>query len=145
MMLTRILVATDGSEYSKQALRMAVTLARKFDSEIELFHVITEPMPYLGSDLSSYWQQLTDAQIEEIGNKVMEMTLFGIETEGIEINKKVVTGYPSEEILDEIRRDFDLVVIGTRGHGPIAGAVTGSVTQRVIADASCPVLVVKER
>lgn len=143
-MFARILVATDGSEYSRQALRMAIKLAIKFESEVELIHVITEPIPYLGSDLSSYWQQLTDEQIKDIGDKVMEMTLFGIETEGIEIAKKVVTGYPAEEILDEIRRDFELVLIGTRGHGPIVGAVTGSVTQRVIADASCPVLVVKK-
>ncbi|UWG95817.1 universal stress protein [Dehalobacter sp. DCM] len=142
-MFTRILVATDGSEYSREALKMAVELAKKFNSEIELLHVITEPIPYLGSDLSSFWHQLTDEQIKEIGNKVMEMTLWGVSPENIDIIKKIVTGYPAEEILNEIRRDFDLVIMGTRGHGPLAGAVAGSVTQRVIADADCPVLVVK--
>jgi len=81
------------------------------------------------------------------GNKTLhDHIVFGIIRLGkVPLLKKGSSGYPASSILDEIKREFDLVVMGTRGHGVFAGAVLGSVTQRVLARASCPVLVVNSR
>ncbi len=142
-MLKRILVATDASDYSRRALMMAIDLAKKFDAEIELVHVFTQPLPYSGDYLVGYSYVYPAEQIDDIGKQVLEVTLKGIDTQQVRIMKKIISGYPATSILQEIKRDIDLVVMGTRGHGPLAGAVMGSVTQRVLAESPCPVLIVK--
>lgn len=141
-MFKRILAATDGSDYSRHALSAAVDIARKYTAKIELFHVITEPVNY--ADLTGGFSfNYTDDQVKEISEIIMGLTLDGIDTDGVEINKKTVVGHPASAILDEIRRDIDLVVMGTHGHRPLGGVITGSVTQRILGEASCPVMVVK--
>jgi nucleotide-binding universal stress UspA family protein len=141
-MVKRILVATDASEYSRHALTSAIEYAKQFQAEIELLHVVTQP-PIVYPDLSGYFFSYSDEQVNEIGKHVLEETLKGIDTGQVKINRKVVSGYPQTAIVDEIKRDIDLVIMGTRGHSPIGGALIGSVTQRVLADAPCPVLIVK--
>lgn len=135
-MFKRILVATDGSGYSRRALLAAIAIAEKFNAEIGLLHVVRP------ADLSDEYT-LTEEEIEEIGGKIMDMTLQGLTVNNVKIMKKTIAGRPAPVILREIRRDFDLVVMGTGGHGLLTGALIGSVTQRVLADAACPVLVVK--
>lgn len=65
-----------------------------------------------------------------------------IDLGNVTLSKKHTTGHPASTILDEMKREFDLVVMGTRGHGVLTGAIVGSVTQRVLAHAQCPVLIV---
>ena len=141
-MIKRILVATDASEYSRHALSTAVEYAKQFNAEIELIHVVTQPtMAY--PDLAGNFLLFSDEQIAEIGKDVLDATLKGIDVGQVPITRKVISGYPATAILDELRRDIELVVMGPKGHGPIASVFVGSVTQRVLADAPCPVLVVK--
>jgi nucleotide-binding universal stress UspA family protein len=52
-------------------------------------------------------------------------------------------GNPAVEIIAESTKGFDLIVIGTSGHSPLGGAIVGSVTQKVIGKAACPVLAIK--
>ncbi|MHB8076080.1 universal stress protein [Desulfosporosinus fructosivorans] len=77
------------------------------------------------------------------GDLALANTLKGQNVEGVHLSKKHVSENASVRILDEIKRDFDLVIMGTRGHGGIVGAVLGSVAQRVLANSDCPVLIVK--
>ncbi len=141
-MIKRILVASDASEYSRHALSVAVEYAKQFNAEIELIHVVTQPtMAY--PDLAGNFLLYSDEQIAEIGKDVLDATLEGIDMGQVPITRKVISGYPATAILDELRRDIDLVVMGSKGHGPIASVFVGSVTQRVLAEAPCPVLVVK--
>lgn len=72
-------------------------------------------------------------------------TLKDIDIGNVQLLKKHSPGYPAISILEEMKREFDLVVMGTCGHGVFTGAVLGSVTQRVLAHAQCPVLVVNSR
>ena len=57
--------------------------------------------------------------------------LQGLDVEDVTFSKKHIPGDAASSILDEIRRDFDLVIMGTTGHGAIGGAIVGSVTQQV--------------
>lgn len=142
-MFKKILVATDGSEYSRHALEFAVDYAREHDSSIELLHVVLQPMSYMGSDFAGHLYPYSSAQIKELGQFIMDKTIKNINLDGIKIKKSIVAGHPASVIIDASKSGFDLVVMGTRGHGPLSGAVAGSVTQRVLADVLCPVLVVK--
>lgn len=141
-MIKRILVATDASEYSRHALSAAIEYAKQFQAEIELLHVVSQPS--IGyPELSGYFFAYSEEQVNEIGKQILDETLKGIDIGQVKISRKVVSGYPQTAILDEIKRDIDLVIMGTRGHSPIGGALIGSVTQRILAEAPCPVLVVK--
>lgn len=140
-MFRRILVPTDGSDASRNALIKALELAEKFNSEVELFYVSPTSEAYdVGFSIL-----ITPDQIEKYGDFVLEATLKDIDIGNVVLLKKHTSGYPASSILDEIKREFDLVVMGTRGHGVFTGAVLGSVTQRVLAHTKCPVLVVNSR
>jgi nucleotide-binding universal stress UspA family protein len=141
-MFKRILVPTDVSDSSRQALKTALELAKQFNSEVELFHVTFSPEAYLGYTVS-YGLVISQEQIKNNGEAALEAALIGIDVGDVRFTKKHVAGNPAVEILEEIKRDFDLVVMGSHGHGIIAGAFLGSVTQRVLANTQCPVLVVK--
>ncbi len=139
MVFKRILVPVDGSLYSRHAVAIAVEMGRKFDSEVEIFYTAAAPDNTWMSGESN--RQAGDAST--VGQEVIETTIKGVDLSGVKITKKTLTGKPAETILKEIRRDFELVVMGTRGHGQLSGVVIGSVTQRVMAECPCPVLVVK--
>lgn len=141
-MFKKILVATDGSEYSHRALQAAVACAGCFRAEILLLFVFTQPRSY-GTFSGLQSVEFSDAQIDEISKKIFDTTLKGIDVSGVTISKKVRIGYPATTILDEVEDGVDLVIMGSRGHGPVSGIVTGSVTQKVLGLAPCPVMVVK--
>ncbi|MDQ7092966.1 universal stress protein [Desulfosporosinus sp. PR] len=141
-MFKRILVPTDVSEASRKAFLTALQLARQFNSEVELFHVTYNPEAYWGYTVS-YGIVVSQEQIDQNGEAALEAALTGIDVSDISLSKKHVSGHPAAAIIEEAKRDFDLVVMGSRGYGPIAGTVLGSVTQRVLGHTQCPVLVVK--
>ena len=142
-MFTKILVPTDVSEPSQHALLQALQLAQKFSAEIVLLNVTHTPKAYLGY-AASYGVFITEEQLEELGEAALEATLTGIDVGQVPIKRKHLAGYPASIILEQIEEEkIDLVVMGTHGHGPLTGAVIGSVSQRVLAQAKCPVLFVK--
>ncbi|WP_345788490.1 universal stress protein [Desulfosporosinus acidiphilus] len=88
---------------------------------------------------------LTPEQIKKTGELVFEATLNDQKIANIHLIKKQTSGSPAKAILDEMKREFDLVVMGTRGHGVLTGTIIGSVTQRVLAHSHCPVLIINYR
>lgn len=141
-MFKRILVPTDASESSRHALIAALELAQKFNSEVELFHVTPTPEAYYGYHMG-FSNVITQDQIDKDAELAFEITLKGIDIGNVHLSKKHVTGHAVSGILDEIRREFDLVVMGTVGHGALTGTIIGSVTQRVLPQSPSPVLIVK--
>jgi nucleotide-binding universal stress UspA family protein len=139
--LKKILVATDSSEYSRQALKGALELARKFNSEVELLYSMDLPQMY---EAGNMYGVVTPLQTEQSGEHVMQATLEGIDITGVTITKKIVQGKPAHMILEEIENEnIDLVVMGSHGYGAISGTILGSVSQRVLHGAKCSVLIVK--
>lgn len=142
-MFKKILVATDGSRYSCHALSTALALARTYGAEIRLLHVVVEPRSY-GMYGTGNENELTEEQLNKIGDEIFSKTLKGQDTDQVTINRKVIVGRPSLQIINEIKeQDIDLLVLGERGFAPFLGAFVGSVALRVLAEATCPVLVVK--
>jgi len=142
LILKRILVTTDASEYSRQALKSALVLARKFHSELELLIVMDQPRAYAVNLLDEHinWRE----QIEQGGELALQATLEGFDITDVTIIKKVMQGKPANIILQEIENEnIDLVVMGSHGYGAITGALLGSVSQRVLHGAKCSVLIVK--
>ena len=138
--LKNILIPHDFSETSEAAMQYAVELARTFGATLHVVHVsekarfeMATEFP-LGLDLS-----LEDA-IRERLLKIMATR------EHRELNPsfQVLSGAPWVEIVRYARdRAIDLIVMGTHGRGVIAHAVMGSVAERVVRHAPCPVLTVR--
>jgi len=142
-MFKKILVATDASEYSRRALRTALEIARTFNAEVELLFVTYIREAYWGYNVA-YGILVPQEQIDEAGELALEATLEGIDLGDVSLRKKKEQGYPATVILEEIvKENIDLVVMGSHGYGPIVGSVLGSVSQRVVQRAECPVLIVK--
>jgi nucleotide-binding universal stress UspA family protein len=142
-MFKKILVPTDASEYSRRALELALELARLCKAEVELLHVTFTPQAYWGY-MVSYGITVSQEELERNGELVLEAATTGIDTSGVTLKKIIDSGHPATIILDEIEREnIDLVVMGGHGYGPITGSVLGSVSQRVLQRAECPVMIVK--
>lgn len=142
--LNRILVPIDFSEYSKNALQYAITLAREFDSELILVYVV-EPIAY-PADLG--FGQVTMPNIEpELtarGKTGLEQLVKFHVTGGIARRTIVRTGRPFIEILATAKEEHvDLIVIATHGHAGVEHLIFGSTAEKVVKRARCPVLMVR--
>jgi nucleotide-binding universal stress UspA family protein len=139
-MFKTIVVAVDGSEGSERAVATAVELARRGDATLVLAHVDERTIGKGGGPIHADEDEIQAsirAQAEELSSQ-------GISAR-VEV-ADVVLGGPAHAI-NEIadRAGADLIVVGTRGHSPVAGLLLGSVTQRLLHIAGRPVLVVPAR
>jgi len=148
--MERILTAVDGSVSSLKAVALAADLATKYSAELILVTVAQELSAVLTAELETYVrQEHIDTPLSELGPAHAETVLAGARLEAQangarRISTRSSSGDPAEEIIalaEDLRPD--LIVIGSRGHGRLAGLLLGSVAQKVLAHAACPVLVVR--
>ena len=135
-MFKTIVLALDGSEESRQALPLATELARQDDARIVIAHVEQDVVGKGGGPIPA-----TEDEIQaEIRKQAEELSADGIET-SVEM-RNVMLGGPAHAIAEIADgANADLIVVGTRGHSAVAGLFLGSVTQRLLHIARCPVLV----
>ena len=135
----RVLVAYDGSEPSREALRWAVAEGRARAATVEVLHA-WQPPYITGFPLSA---DLADpASIERSARQLLADAVADLDTSGLvaPVVQTVRFGGASETIL-RAATDADLVVLGSRGLGSLSSAVRGSVTVQVTQHAPCPVVV----
>jgi nucleotide-binding universal stress UspA family protein len=144
MNIKRILSATDFSEASKQALDVAVAVARKYDAEIYLLNVVAQ-IPHLPAS-STYefdvrkYEGLLLAEAE----KLLAALAEAVSHPGIHI--LVSEGDAADGILRAAEENqVDLIVIATAGRTGLGRALFGSVAEKVVRRATCPVLTVRQR
>ena len=146
ILLKNILVATDFSDASEAALTYGRDLARSFDGTLHVLHVAENILARLGTD--TYLTVLPDLQrdVEEAARQRLE-ALLGDEDRTMLHAKPVIrtssatTAAAIVEYAKEAR--IDLIVMGTHGRGAVAHFLTGSVAERVVRTAPCPVLTVR--
>ena len=136
----QILLATDFSEPSELALEYAHTLARQFTAALAVVHVVEEPFPiaseFCPPDVASYRTQLVDEATRELAGAVSALT-------DVPVRAEVLVGSTAQRIIEAAtERQADLIVMGTRGRGAVAALLMGSVAERVVRTADCPVMTV---
>lgn len=137
MEISRILCATDFSDSSKYALQFAVAIAKRHQATIELLHVM-EPSAYSGERLESEEVTFT----EKMYNRLRECTRDI--PEEVRINLKTIAGIPYMEIIRRAKQiDADLIIIGTHGRTGIRHMLIGSVAEKIVRTAPCPVMTVR--
>ena len=145
MAIHKILVPVDFSEHSQRALDEAVGLAKKFGAELTVLHCYELPMP--GFDRHPYATVAPESYVEAVRKAAEETTRRWSErarAEGLSVEEQVKAGFPASEIAD-LAQDIgaDLIVMGTRGLSGLEHVLLGSVAERTIRIAPCPVLTVK--
>jgi nucleotide-binding universal stress UspA family protein len=149
--LKRVLFPTDFSSASESAREYALTLAERFEAELHLLHVIhdwVERMPEFGMGLSApAWAEQGPARrraLEESAIRQLTALTPSGWSEQHRVTIAVKEGQPFVEIVKYAREhEIDLIVIGTHGRGAVAHALLGSVAERVVRKAPCPVLTVR--
>jgi nucleotide-binding universal stress UspA family protein len=143
--INKILVPTDFSEAVGEAEKAAMVMAKTFGASVDLLHVITmTAIVTPPADVTAL-----HAMLPELTKQVqakLDLVAGRFRDAGIPCEEKSVEGRPHSEILRYAHEtSADLIVMSTHGHGGIAHAVLGSVTERVLHRAGCPVLVVPVR
>lgn len=139
-MFKNILLAVDGSEHGKKAAEIAGGLARQMKSELWVVVAYDPIPPYIGQP---NFQHEMNARLSHSDAILAEaMALVGELDD--RVHKQILEGPPAEAILAVAEtRQVDLIVMGTRGLGRLAGLLLGSQSQKVAAHASCPVMLVR--
>jgi len=134
----RILIPTDGSENTKAAITQGLELARVLGSEVTALYVVDQAsfvnFPMDATVVSIY------SLLEKEGKDAVDYVVSEGQKLGVNVTPKVVEGSPAKKIVDEAE-NYDLVVMGTLGRTGISKLLLGSVAERVVRFAPCPVLV----
>ena len=144
-MFNHILVPIDGSETSMLAVSKDSGLALAFGSRITLIHVVDNyPFIGVGADYALGQNEYLAAATSS-ANAALARGVAALAAEGLHSDQRVIDGHVVHEgIVDTaIAIGADLIVMGSHGRTGIEKLLLGSVTQRVLQDAKCPVLVVR--
>jgi Universal stress protein UspA and related nucleotide-binding proteins len=139
MSFHNILIPTDGSEFTKNAVDKGLELAQLVGGKVTALYVVdgsaynrsnadTNTNPYDTSEKEGIY---ATSYVEERGREL-----------GITVERKIIEGNPAKTILQE-SENYDIIVMGTLGRAGLSKLIMGSVAERVIQNAKCPVLVVR--
>jgi nucleotide-binding universal stress UspA family protein len=144
MRFRHILAPTDFSDYSKQAVASGLELAKKFSAKLSILHVIElPPYPVEGyvppSLTATFLEDLERQASQELVQVVPEA-----ESAGVEVVRQVAVGSPYQKIIDRAEAEqVDLIVMATAGRTGFSRLIMGSIAERVVRTASCPVLTIR--
>ncbi|MEM3601862.1 MAG: universal stress protein [Candidatus Bathyarchaeia archaeon] len=155
MLFSKILVPLDGSEHSFKALNAAVEIAKKFNGDITLIHIYSVGtrsivFPEQASFATSI-PIITPAEysriaevMREAGVRILAEGEERVRAEGVRVEKLLKERHVVHEIVKAAGEGgFNLIVMGARGVSRIKEVILGSVSDGVIRNAPCPVLIVK--
>lgn len=140
----KILTAIDFSENSEHAFDYALTLAKQFQAELTIMHVINEPVDLRGFYVPHISFEQLEKEIEEGAEKMMEKFCQTKMCDFSNYKTTIVTGIPYEEIIKKAQDSgSSLIVLGTHGRTGFDHIIFGSTAERVVRSAACPVLTIR--
>lgn len=140
-MFDKILLAVDGSDHALHAARKAAELARTMKPQEFRIVVAFDSIPmYLGEP---NMQLAIDSRMNE-AKEILAAAIKEVGSIPYEIHTEIIEGNPAEAIINvATTRQSEIIVMGSRGLGRLAGLLLGSTSQKVVAHAPCPVLIVR--
>ena len=145
--LKKILCPVDFSDTSNLATHYALALARMNGASLTLLHVVAPPITSLPGEAGLLTVPQADVQeIIEACKLRLQDVLKELDAEAVPIECQTLSGIPFLEIARYAGdHDFDMIVMGSRGRTGLSHLLVGSVAERVLRKAPCPVLIVKDR
>jgi nucleotide-binding universal stress UspA family protein len=143
ILLQKILVATDFSEPSDAALAYGRELARAFNASLTVFHSVANIAVY-GAEIALYEPEI-QKDIEAAAQKQIDALVSEEDRTALHAQAVVRTSSATALAIVDYAREInaDLIVMGTHGRGAVAHLLMGSVAERVVRTAPCPVLTVR--
>ena len=136
-----VIVGYDDSECARRALDVAVDLARAYGDRGVVVYAYAPPPWNVGDEYAEHRRAL-----REIGERVTAEALARAAEHGVQVEAELIPEKPAEALLQRAAAaDVRVIVVGTHGEGPIAGALLGSVPHKLLHRSSVPVLVVPAR
>jgi nucleotide-binding universal stress UspA family protein len=144
--LKKILFPTDFSDLSRHALKYALSFAKAYEAELHVMHVVDEAY--------QYWMAMGPSSLpvgplpdELLDLSKRELTRFveeHLSEAGVSVVSEAIVGRPFVEIISYAKdRNVDLIVLGTHGRSGLRHVLLGSVAERVVRKAPCPVLTIR--
>lgn len=156
--MNKILVPVDGSNASISAVKKSIEIGKKYNSSIKLISVVKSIDHRRKERNENLWSAvdgsiITDSiELEkklegkyvENAQMLLDQIVTKLDFSGTKVEKEVLVGEPFDKIVDTAKSgNYDLIVMGNRGFSKVKRFFIGSVTQKVIAESPCPVLVVR--
>jgi len=143
-MFKRILIPTDGSEFSRDALAQGLDLAQVSGAEVTILYALEnpyEPFERYSTGHPEYMAKMMEDYRAQASNVLREISSEA-KAHGVEVHTVIAEEHPVSAIL-EAAKEHDLVVMATHNRKGIERVMMGSVTDKVLHNCSTPVLVVR--
>jgi nucleotide-binding universal stress UspA family protein len=146
--LEKILVLADGSQLSNEAMVTSAKMVKKTGAKVTALHVIPDRVLYSGFYPENVpvdvITKLLDG-LEERGKKIISEAQDLFKKQGIEVEAQIIRGPdPAEVSLEYSRQGYDIVIVGARGEDEKDPLMLGSVTKKVVTNATVPTLIIKK-
>ena len=144
-LFSKILVALDGSEYSVKALEFAIDLAKKYQSQLVLIHVVIRQIYAINPPEAGILAGTAIVrELETEGKAILARGEEAAKAQGVSVETRLKQGVPAEELLHAVADEkVDLIVLGSRGLSQVKAFLLGSVSDKVSHHAKCSALIVR--
>jgi len=134
-----VIVGYDGSDCSRAALDTAIEVGNALGDDVRV--VVAFEVNRFGSEVKDY-----AIALREMAERRVKLATDQAAGRGAKVEVEIVEERPADALVDVAARDgARVIVVGSRGEGPIKGAIVGSTPHKLLQIAACPVLVVPER
>jgi nucleotide-binding universal stress UspA family protein len=141
----KILVPIDFSESARAATRVAADLSRRFEAPLTLAYVFERTVYPLPDEYVLFTSEQLEYLFAEFNQRLASARQAALDAGATRVTSRLLQGWAAAEIT-QFARDagFDLIVMGTRGRTGLQHLLLGSVAERVVRTAHCPVLTVRQ-
>ena len=138
----KILIATDGSEHTKNAVNYGIDLAKNTGAKLHAIYVV-DTAAFASIPMDAAWESMYELLKQE-GDEATKYVSEKAEEESLDVEKSTIEGHPAEEIIKYAENNsIDIIVMGTLGKSGLDRFLLGSVAEKVVRNSKIPVLVVK--
>ncbi len=138
----KILIATDGSEYTKNAVDYGIDFANNTGAKLHAIYVV-DTAAFASIPMDAAWESMYELLRQE-GDEATKYVADRAQAEGLEVERNTVEGHPADEIIKYAEKNaISLIVMGTLGKSGLDRFLLGSVAEKVVRTSKIPVLVVR--
>jgi nucleotide-binding universal stress UspA family protein len=138
----KILVATDGSEYTKNSVDYGIDLAKNTGAKLHAIYVV-DTAAFASIPMDAAWESMYELLRQE-GDEATKYVADKAQAEGLDVDRNTIEGHPADEIIKYAEKNsMSVIVMGTLGKSGLDRFLLGSVAEKVVRNSKIPVLVVR--
>jgi nucleotide-binding universal stress UspA family protein len=138
----KILIATDGSEFTKNAVDYGIDIAKNTGAKLFAIYVV-DTAAFASIPMDAAWESMYELLKQE-GDLAIKYVAQRAEAEGLEVEGNLIEGHPADEIIKYSEKNsISLIVMGTLGKSGLDRFLLGSIAEKVVRNSKIPILVVR--